>query len=273
MALWLLHDHLNGPLDISEGCELMGALAPRRRPDLHALTPRLYRLNEAALGVARDLAQKRSLRGLPPTISGLIRARVDGRELKEQLSRTCLAATPSSRWTYCRFFDPRVMTHLRWILTPDQLDSLLGRIENWDFLDMSSQWVSLSHTPKPPHYLRLMLDDRQQRLLEDLPAIRTGLQQWRSHDPSAPSDDPQAGARVASSLERARELGLQDDADQLTLVLQELLIHPDLSQHPAVSGAIAMAQRNTTYQAVTATWSQARWESIQEQLNRGKMIP
>jgi hypothetical protein len=273
MTLWLLHDHLNGPLDLSEGCELVGALAPRRRPDLYALTPRLYRLNEAALGEARELAQKQSLRGMPPTISGLIRAGVDASVLREQLSRTCLAATPSSRWTYCRFFDPRVMTHLRWILTPDQLDSLLGRIESWEFLDMSSQWVSLPHTPKPPRYLRLMLGEQQQRRLEDLPAIRTGLQQWRSHDPSAPSDDPQAGARVASSLERARELGLQDDADQLTLVLQELLIHPDLSQHPAVLEAIAKAQQDTTYQAVTATWSQARWESIQEQMNRGKTTP
>jgi len=273
MALWLLHDHLNGPLDLSEGCELVGALAPRRRPDLHALTPRLYRLNEAALGEARKLAQKQSLRGRPPAISGLLRAGVDASALREQLSRTCLAATPSSRWTYCRFFDPRVMTHLRWILTLDQLDSLLGRIESWEFLDMSSQWVSLSHTPKAPHYLRLMLDDRQQRLLKDLPAIRASLQQWRSHDPSAPSDDQQAGARVASNLERARDLGLQDDYDQMTLALQALLIHPDISHHPDVSKAIAMARGDATYKAVTANWSQARWESIQEQMNQGKVIP
>ncbi|MGM0953442.1 MAG: DUF4123 domain-containing protein [Pseudomonadota bacterium] len=260
-------------MEFSEDCEPVGALAPRRRPDLHALTPHLYRLDEAALGKIKEKAHKTSLRGLPPAVSALIETQVEGSVLIEQLSRFCLAATPSSRWTYCRFFDPRVMTHLRWVLTPDQLQSLLGKIERWEFLDMSSHWVSLSHTPKESRCLRLMLDKKQHERLADLPAIRTCLQEWRSHDPSAPSDDQQAGARVAQSLERARDLGLQDDYDQMTLALQALLIHPDIGQHPDVSKAIAMARGDATYQTVTANWSQARWETIQEQMNQGKVMP
>ena len=273
MTFWILHDHLNGPLEFSEDCEPVGALAPRRRPDLHALTPHLYRLDEAALVKIKEKAHKTSLRGLPPAVSALIETQVEGSVLIEQLSRFCLAATPASRWTYCRFFDPRVMTHLRWILTPDQLESLLGKIESWEFLDMSSQWVSINNAPRDSYYLRLTLDEKQYRHLTDLPAIRTCLQQWRSHDPSAPNEDQQAGARVASNLERARDLGLQDDYDQMTLALQALLIHPDISHHPDVSKAIAMARGDATYKAVTANWSQARWESIQEQMNQGKVIP
>jgi hypothetical protein len=273
MTFWLLHDHLNGSLDLGNDCEPVGALQPRRRPDLHALTPRLYKLDEAALGKFKEKAQQTSSRGLPPAVSALMEARVEGSVLIEQLSRFCLAATPASRWTYCRFFDPRVMTHLRWILKPEQLDSVLGRIERWEFLDTSSQWVSMTNIPRAPYYLRLTLDEKQHRQLADLPTIRSCLQQWRTHDPTAPGDDQQAGARVAQSLERARDLGLRDEHDQMTLALQELLIHPDLRHHPDVSKAIAMAHGDATYRAVTASWSQGRWDTIQKQMNQGKTIP
>lgn len=266
MTTWLLHDHLNGPLELAEGTEFIGALRPRRRPDLHALTPHLYRVTESAAGQARVRAEALSRHGMPPTLCALLRADIDPGVLQEQLSRFCLVATPATRWMYCRFFDPRVMTHLRWILTPHQLHSLLGRIERWEFLDSRSQWISMGNEPQAVHQLRLMLDEKQQRDLTALPLLRDCLMQWRAHDSQAPRDDEQAGARVAKSLARARAKGLEDEGDQVALTLHELLIHPDVLQHSDVAHAVAMAKEGTSYRAVTSSWPQARWESIQEQL-------
>lgn len=273
MTTWLLHDHLNGPLALGDDCERVGALLPRRRPDLHGLTPHLYRLGKASAATIGEHAQSVSRRGMPPTVCALLRADTEPDILREQLGRYCLAATPVSRWMYCRYFDPRVMTHLRWILAPDQLHALLGRIARWAYLDASSQWVEIDNEPQAPCRLRLTLDDTQYRLLTELPHLRACLQQWRAHDTRAPRDDREAGQRVAACLDHGREMGLRDPQDRVALALHELLIHPDIVRHPGVSNAIARARRDASYRAVTASWSRADWQSIQEQLSRRGTIP
>ncbi|WP_353980322.1 DUF4123 domain-containing protein [Salinicola endophyticus] len=266
MTAWLLHDHLNGPLALGDDCEPIGALLPRRRPDLHGLTPHLYRIDKASLETLRAQAQNVSRRGMPPTVCALLWADVEADVLRDQLSRYCLAATPASRWMYCRYFDPRVMTHLRWILAQDQLHSLLGRISRWAFLDASSQWVEIDNEPRAPHWLRLTLDDTQTRRLNELPTLRACLQQWRAHDPQAPRDDRDAGKRVAACLDHGQALGLRDLQDRVALALHELLIHPDIIRHPDIANAIALASGGAAYRHVTGNWPQARWETIQEQL-------
>ncbi|WP_280542758.1 DUF4123 domain-containing protein [Chromohalobacter sp. 11-W] len=266
MTSWLLHDHLNGPLEC-EGVEFVGALRPRRRPDLHALTPHLYRVNESAISHVRERAEAMSRHGMPPALCALLRADVDPVVLQEQLSRFCLAATPTTRWMYCRFFDPRVMAHLRWILMPEQRQSLLGKIRCWELLNSSRHWISISNqAPEAGSVLRLSLDEDQLRHLEALPTIRECLTQWRDQDPQAPMDDAEAGRHIAERLTHARQRGLQDERDRLALVLHELLVHPDILQHPDVAHAVVMAKEGTSYRAVTSNWPQARWESIQEQL-------
>lgn len=270
MTMWLLHDHLNGPLEL-EGVELVGALRPRRRPDLHALTPHLHRVTEPAVDQVRERVEAMSRHGMPPSLCALLRADVEPEILLEHLSRFCLVTTPTARWMYCRFFDPRVMTHLRWILKPPQLHSLLGRIEHWEFLDSRSQWVTLDNESKTARQLRLTLDGKQQRSLVSLPLLRECLEQWHAHDPLAPTDDVQAGARIAACMARAREKGLEDERDQVALALHELLIHPDVIQHPDIVNAITLANGDMSYRAETASWAQTRWEVIQAQLNNREM--
>ncbi|MCK0746808.1 DUF4123 domain-containing protein [Chromohalobacter nigrandesensis] len=266
MTSWLLHDHLNGPLEL-DGVEFMGALRPRRRSDLHALTPHLYRVNESAISHVRERAEAMSRHGMPPALCALLRADIEPTVLQEQLSRFCLAATPTARWMYCRFFDPRVMTHLRWILMPEQLQSLLGNIQRWELLDAGRHWVSIpNQAPTTGRILRLTLDADQLRYLEALPTIRECLQQWRDQAPHAVVDESAAGRHIAERLTHARQRGLQDERDRLALVLHELLVHPDILQHPDVAHAVALAQGGTAYRTVTGNWPQARWETIQTQL-------
>ena len=270
MTTWLIHDHLNGPLTL-EGVEFVGALQPRRRLDLHALTPHLYRITESAAAQVREQAEAMSRHAMPPSYCALLQADVDASVLLDQLSRFCLVATPTTKWMYCRFFDPRVMTHLRWILTPHQLHSLLSKIERWEFLDSRSQWVVLNSAPQSTYQLRLVFDKNQERTLSVLPLLRDCLNQWRLHDPLAPNDDAQAAARVAGCLNRAREHGLRDERDQVALTLHELLIHPDICQHPDIRDAIVLAKEGEGYRRVTAGWTAARWESIQTQLTNREM--
>jgi hypothetical protein len=117
----------------------------------------------------------------------------------------------------------------------------------------------------------LVFDKNQERTLSVLPLLRDCLKQWRLHDSLAPQDDAQAGARVADCLNRAREHGLMDERDQVAMTLHELLIHPDICQHPDIKNAIVLAKGGEGYRHVTAGWPAARWESIQTQLTNREM--
>ncbi|MCM2130776.1 DUF4123 domain-containing protein [Larsenimonas rhizosphaerae] len=268
MTTWLLHDHLNGSLDIKEGVEFAGALAPRQRSDLHALTPHLYRLDEHALDAIREQTNRRWQHKLPPVVCAILHADTDARILREQLSRFCLFGVQKGQTRYCRYFDPRVMTHLRWILTNGQLHSLLGHIQHWELMDSNGQWIVTS----PPEssagrMIRLILDEQQRRYLELLPAIRECLKHWRAMYPDKLRDDAEAGPHLAHRFDRAQALGLGDMKDCLALVLHEVLVHPRVTDHPKVASVISAVKEGASYQRTTAHWSPEDWQTIQKQLN------
>ncbi|SFC92292.1 hypothetical protein SAMN05421848_3316 [Kushneria avicenniae] len=184
------------------------------------------------------------------------------------MSRFCLFSVPKRQTRYCRYFDPRIMTHLRWILTNGQLHSLLGHIQHWELMDSNGQWILTS----PPEssagrMMRLALDEQQHRYLEILPAIRECLKHWRTSYPDRLRDDTEAGPYLASRLDHACTQGLEDIKDQLALVLHEVLVHPDITDHPKIAAVITSARSGTSYQKATAHWSAKDWQIIRTRLN------
>ncbi|WP_148279251.1 DUF4123 domain-containing protein [Alloalcanivorax dieselolei] len=147
-----------------------------------------------------------------------------------------------------RFYDPRVFSHLPWILDRRQMMSVMGPINVWAWPDGSGGWqyhkndgmFALSR----PSVARLNFSQKQKVTLSRLPLIN---QVSEGLSASAPDFDQDATffRTVDQLLSEAKEKGIVDDRDCRLYVTQAFQFGPDIHKHPDMEARCIKATSST----------------------------
>lgn len=134
-----------------------------------------------------------------------------------------------------RYQDPRVFERLVEILSPEQLNHLLGPIEAWWYIDHRRQLRGIEMTPLPHPLPRTALGTHQWQALKRLGMVNRGMQRWRGLKRNDLWDvTPQ---EMDAALAEAERQGLTDEMDQLAFAQHALLV-PGFYRHPAIQSAL-----------------------------------
>ncbi|RZT36755.1 DUF4123 domain-containing protein [Cupriavidus agavae] len=162
------------------------------------------------------------------------------------LSRRMVVRQEKGQDDILRIHDPLVFRHLRWLLSTDQLDSLLGPIDTWHWREPGGIWHSHSRDADQPSIRPLRLTPVQWSSLLRMADLQLAIRTLARVD-----------ANHAYRIETARQLdrlladaqsikGLDDRQDHIVLALQALRFGRSIHQHPALVQRLAMACGGTT---------------------------
>lgn len=176
-----------------------------------------------------------------PYFSALMRTSATNPQLASHLRARFIARNPAGGTCWLRFHDPRVFQHLLWILTPGQIQGLLGPVTLWTWRDVQGRWHARSR------------DDRAEAKSPQLSAAqwdtlgrigllnRTLLRLARKY-PALVMDDAFAQRVERLLAESFVRHGLKDEADRRLYVEQIIRFHPSIHQHPSLENRLAMAR-------------------------------
>lgn len=268
MAIWLLIDVLNQGVELDHWGDALGQLRPTGRRDLHPYMPKLYALEDTEIASVKQLAERLHRAHTSPAMCALIETGSSISSGIRHLSRWTVAITPQRTTTYLRYFDPRVFEHLSWIWTADELNSFLQPFQRWELLTSSGHWQAFTpdSTFEGPVSLQWMMSTWQQKALQRVGAIRYLLKYWQ---PEASLGDRVLcpAAQLNQALALAEQQGLSQPDDQQTLVLQRLLVHPAIDQHPYIQHLIQSASNDQPYHRMTRHWTDEQWQTLRHALN------
>lgn len=168
----------------------------------------------------------------PPVLSALLDSALAAPALARELAQRQLIRHRNGSRFLLRYHDPRVATHLSWMLDAPRLRHIFGAVRIWS-IPFQGEWLRLplpaEDDAAPP---RAWLDDSQQRRLAAIGAINRLL---ASQPRAANLAGHQARARIiAGHIERAAGNGLTQEADQIAFARLALDCHPDFHTHPEV---------------------------------------
>jgi Domain of unknown function (DUF4123) len=258
--------------------------AYRQGLDLHAIVPEPFNaqpdLFPALLDLkALDVKQRASLfkhavaweSGVDtPYFSALLVTAASAAQIVAHLARRILVKRPDGGQDALRFYDPFVFRHLRWLLAPAQVDSLLGPAQCWYWRTPSGEWLGQSrvaaHASVPP----LLLKPDQWPTLMRLGDINLTLRQLARVAPDI-KDDEALAQQLDKLLDEAwAKHGMVSTADRCLYAEQAVRFHPRIHAHPqllqrlkqvrtgAISYVRACADLNTTVLVELSTQLETR---------------
>ncbi|EPL9572485.1 DUF4123 domain-containing protein [Providencia rettgeri] len=208
-----------------------------------------------------DITQNELL-STPPSCQLFIKSELPAKALCDELARALLITDKEQRNYVLRYYDPRVLFHLSWMLTPWQLQTVLKAhaAPTWTYW-LEEQWHTL-HFSDYFHY--------QKNDPIDLPVDkinRIGLiNQLLSKLPRFHSLEE----RVATSqnmdalLQQAENCGLVDAQDVQAFVWHALTYNCLFWKHHDIQMLLYKAKLNPGYYCrVTRGWDKQNWQKIQ----------
>lgn len=180
-----------------------------------------------------------------PYFSALLSTDATFDEVRAQLARHLMITAPDQTRALLRYYDPRVFKHLRWLLSEDQLNLLLGRIDTWHWQGGRGGWSN--HRRCGTSLLsRLYLQPEQWSTLQRLGLLNKSLQQIRRHLPDT-TDDASLARRTDGFLDAAHQhYGLTDAADRCLFAVQAIVYHPAIHTHPQLLQRLARTREATS---------------------------
>jgi hypothetical protein len=145
------------------------------------------------------------------------------------LNRNLLLRAPGAEFSLLRYYDSMVFQHLRWVLTPVQLATLMAPADAWYWQDTDGQW---QREERPElKTLFMVLQSKQVETLGRIGVINRTLKWLRCDNPNLIGNIPFL-RQLDVLLERAYQKGLSEEADVQLFVRQAMSIHPEIHQHP-----------------------------------------
>jgi hypothetical protein len=181
-------------------------------------------------------------------------------QLGHYLDRLMIQAHPRHGRVALRYFDPRTLHHLSHLLTAKQLESFLGPVLSWEYLDINGYPQML----QGPGALkgRLTLEPDQWASLERLDKINLCLRGWRHNTGLAPLPGD-APTRVDYFLKLAEGYGLCAETELIAFVLHGLGTTERFDQHPLMAKVLWQCQHEgKDYLSLTETFSEKDWMAI-----------
>lgn len=223
-------------------------LVPKALQTQAHLMPLLVRLEEIGLDARvglLDRVQHHRDRGMP-FFSALLASETSVERLANHLKRQLVVRRSSGQSYLLRFHDPLVFRHLRWLLTPQQLDGLLGPVDVWAWQDVGGIWrrhrrgdETIGTSPR--------LDSRQWDTLNRLGLLNRSLSMLEVVAPELKQDNALSQQVDALLAEASDVHGLREEEDCLLYAEQAVRYHPRIHCHAAMSMRLRQAREGGSY--------------------------
>lgn len=177
-----------------------------------------------------------------PFFSLLIKSTATSTQVAAHLSRQLIVRAPDGSDALLRWYDPRVIRHLYWLLAPEQLRALSGPVATWTWREHDSHWATHEVPIAADRVVRLRIDDEQWSAVGRFGVLnRTILQLGRSA--TSPCRDDGLYRRIDACLREAYELHeLTDEAD-VRLFAEQAIRYPGIQALPEVARRLTRARR------------------------------
>lgn len=241
------------------------------RPDAVPLLLDLRTLDDATRIDLLQRADRHDRHYDTPMFSVLLKTDADLPRLQPHLSRQLLQLAPDGKRFLLRWYDSRVFRHLRWLLTPQQMNVLSGPVRAWTWRDGHREWRRHAVPSAPRVLSRLHLTADQYAVLGRIGVLNRTLAQVRRNAPGIALDD--AAARLADQyLREAYDVhGLTLEADCRLYAEQGLRHSRWVHEDPQITRRLArVREQRVTYVGACADLDAARLAApaVQRDLQR-----
>lgn len=248
--------------NIEASWPVLELVSPLLRPQAK-LYPWLLPLNELSsdewhrllvqLGEAKNAQE--------PVCCLLLQSHSTKEALRDKLIKALYFTDEQRKGYILRYYDPRVFSHLVWMLTPYLLAQTLPvrEVEHWTFW-LEGKW----HTVKLPLAFAWQPGDPHMLPVEQLQ--RCGLIN-QVLEQISPVDDMQQRQQVSQKIdgliEQAGRLNFSDKHDQMAFALQGLKQSDAFWTAPKMAAFLRLAQKEAgLFYHGTESWDDARWQEM-----------
>jgi hypothetical protein len=212
----------------------------RAQPELFPVLVDVRALDHGMRSKIRERAIAWEQDGDTPYFMALLNAPVTASQLATHLTKRMVVRRPDGEEDVLRFYDPFVFRHLSWLLTAEQMDSLLGPVDCWHWSD--GTWYVYSRSTPQPSLRPLRLTSGQWPTLMRMTDINRALAQIKRLDPDHP-DGPDTARALDTLLDEAwQRYRFSDREDRVLYATQAVRIHRHIHRHPALQERLRLAE-------------------------------
>ncbi|CAE6777205.1 MULTISPECIES: DUF4123 domain-containing protein [Paraburkholderia] len=262
MDQYLIVEPENGRVDLGTAPRMyeIGEIVPAAMPELKGVMPILYAVEhpEQQLPAIEAVAARDLQEGLAPRVCALIETDASAETLMQHIGDTIALPREPEGHSVFRFYDPRVVRNLGWVLRPEQLSLMFGPVLRWRYFS-GSGWLTVERPAVVPAE-RLSPSTDQWVSLRRLHLIEQALQSIRNAGEPVDERTPRQLDALFTKGARYRLAG----EDLTVFAVQGLLVSPNFDRHPKVAAALQPGQ-TSSYSEVTALWTDENWAQIAQE--------
>jgi len=256
---YLIVEPDNGRVDLGTAPRMyeVGEIVPAVMPELKGVMPMLYSVEhpEQQLPAIEAIAARDQQSGLAPRVCALLETDANAEALMEHVSGMIALPRESGGRSVFRFYDPRVIRNLEWVLRGEQLSLVFGPVQRWRHFS-GNGWVAMERPAVAPAE-RLSLSTDQWATLRRLHLIEQALASIR--DAGEPVDQ-QTPRKLDALFAKGAHYQLAGE-DLAVFAVQGALVSANFDRHPSVAAALQPGQ-NSSYSEITAQWTDENWAVI-----------
>ncbi|KAF1016758.1 MAG: hypothetical protein GAK31_00016 [Stenotrophomonas maltophilia] len=215
-------------------------IVPKELRGQRNLFPYLLQLDEMAADarlVALDDTVNYAREHERSPFSALLVCQAGSDHLRRHLARMMVRKIEGEQMLF-RYYDPRVWNALRWILSPSQLDALLGPIQSWTApMGCNDSWDACDNKGSRNVQLRFASD--QIHPISALASVNKVID--RLHQERCGADSFSLSKQVFNEIIKAAELGLIDADDQEAFAFVSMIHSPAIHAGPLYQEALRIA--------------------------------
>ncbi|AIR66363.1 DUF4123 domain-containing protein [Cedecea neteri] len=257
-----LIDRLQYP-DISKTWPVLELVSPMLKPQAH-LYPWLLPLKELSAGEWKALMQGLVKADAPqtrPVSCLLLRSEQSSSEIRNQLIRSLYFTDEKHQGHILRYYDPRVLFHLCWMLSPGLLVQTFSpqTIDYWTFW-LEGHWhtVSFSSANIP---LSGDVHPLSRHQLQRCGLINQVLSKCEFYRDLAQRE--LVSQRIDALLVKAAALGLPTDEDKVAFAFHGLRLRDAFWTSPQMASLLLLAKKTPNFfHDETQLWDEKRWHAM-----------
>lgn len=203
--------------------------------------------------------------GEAPSVTCFLETAATPGEIRLHCTQRLVVHLTGTQRALLRYFDPRVLSQLAWMLEPRQMCWLLGPISRVTFW-LRGEWAEMvsdgARTYATPRF-----DSAQSARVLRIGAINAVLSRLGS--PVGHKDLYGVSSQIDDLLARAEAVHcFGREVDRIEFALHGLNCHPRFDAHPRIQALIAqMVVDESTYQDASALLESDDWRRIAEELD------
>lgn len=246
--------------DVDTSWPVLELVSPMLQPQGH-LYPWLLPLKEMKAGDWKALMEspeQAPSTQMPPVSCLLLRSDRSVQEVRSQLIRSLHFTDEQYQGHILRYYDPRVLFHLCWMLNPALLTQTFPPqiVSHWTFW-LEGNWHSVQF---PTHHTSLSGDSRSLPLqqLQRCGLINQVLSRHSSYTDMISRE--QISRKIDALLAQSVVLGLPTAEDQVAFALHGLGLKNEFWASPKMSVLLRQARNTPDYfHDETRLWDEERW--------------